>query len=222
MASGVRGRFDLVVFDLDGTLVVHDGPVWRTLHGALGSDPERRREVVRQALAGEISYAEWFAADLAMLDAAGADRAALLAVVDTFQPAPGALALLARLRAAGVHTAILSGGVDLVVERHLPGDLVDAVWVNQVHFDAAGRITGGTPTPYDREHKAAGVRELRERFGVPKDRVAFVGNGPNDVAAAHEAAFAIAWNDAPAELRAASDVYLPGPDLLSAAPLLLM
>lgn len=216
-----RPRFDLVVFDLDGTLVVHDGPVWKTLHGALGSDPARRKDVVRRALSGEISYAEWFAADLEMLSAAGADREALLAVVDTFHPAPGALELLRRLRAAGVHVAILSGGVDLVVERHLPADLVDTVWVNRVFFDADGRISGGEPTPYDREHKAAGIRELRARFHAPRERVAFVGNGPNDVAAAHEAAFSIAWNDAPPELRAASDVYLPGPDLLTAAPFLL-
>ncbi|TNF28413.1 MAG: HAD family hydrolase [Deltaproteobacteria bacterium] len=221
MASGVSRRYDLVVFDLDGTLVVHDGPVWKTLHGALGSDPARRKEVVRRALAGEISYADWFAADLAMLEAAGADRDALMAVVATFHPAPGALELLRRLKAAGAHTAILSGGVDLVVERHLPADLIDAVWVNRIFFDAGGRISGGEATPYDREHKAAGVRELRRRFGVPKERVAFVGNGPNDVAAAHEAAFAVAWNDAPEDLRAASDVYLPGPDLLAAEPYLL-
>ena len=217
----MRRRFDLVVFDLDGTLVVHDGPVWRTLHGALGSDPVRRKEVVRQALAGELSYAEWFAADLAMLAAAGADRAALQRVVDTFHPAPGALELLRALQQAGARTAILSGGVDLVVERHIPAQLVDATWINRIAFDAGGAIVGGEATPYDREHKGAGVRELRERFGVGRERVAFVGNGPNDVAAAHEAGFAVAWRDAPPDLRAASDVYLPGPDLLSVAPFLL-
>lgn len=220
-ASASRRRFDLVVFDLDGTLVTHDGPVWRTLHGRLGSDPTRRREVVRQALAGQISYAEWFAADLAMLRAAGADRTRLLAVVDDLAPALGALSLLRALRAAGARTAVLSGGLDLVVERHLPADLLDAVHINRVHFDAAGAIAGGEATPYDREHKADGLRALAVRFGVAAERVAFVGNGPNDIEAAREAAFAVAWADAPEALRAVSDLYLPGPDLMTLAPHLL-
>jgi len=214
-------RFDLVVFDLDGTLVAHEGPLWRTLHGRLGSDPARRREVVRQALAGEIGYDAWFAADLDMLREAGATRDAMCAVVDTLAPMPGALALLAALKAAGAVTAILSGGIDLVVARHIPDGLVDHVFINQIHFDAAGRILGGSATPYDLAHKAAGIRELRRRHGVSRARTAFVGNGPNDIEAAEEAGFAVAWADAPEALRAASDVYLPGPDLMSLTPHLL-
>ena len=60
-------RYGLVAFDLDGTLVAHDEPIWKTLHTACGSDLVRRKAVLRAAFAGEISYADWFAADIAML-----------------------------------------------------------------------------------------------------------------------------------------------------------
>ncbi|MDP6944425.1 MAG: hypothetical protein QF464_09775, partial [Myxococcota bacterium] len=71
-------RHRLVAFDLDGTLVAHDEPIWKTLHEACGSDLVRRRAVLRAARARELSYADWFAADIDMLQDAGATRADIL------------------------------------------------------------------------------------------------------------------------------------------------
>lgn len=213
-----RRRFDLVIFDLDGTLIEHDEPIWKTLHERLGSDRARRFQVIGDALAGRIDYAAWFQADLDMLRAAGATREAMLGVVRELRPMPRALALLRLLRGLGARIAVLSGALDLLLEAHFPAELFDAVHINRVRFDAAGHITGGEATAYDLERKADGVRALAASFGVPLPRVAFVGNGDNDLGAAGAAGFAIAWRDAPAALRAASDVYEPGPDLLDLVP----
>jgi len=216
-----RRRFDLVVFDLDGTLVAHDEPIWATLHRELGSDPVRRKEALRRGLAGELPYDAWFAHDITLLAEAGATRAAILAVIDRLALTPGAEVLLAALHDAGVRLAVLSGGLDLVADRHLPRGVPIEVHANRFHFDADGVLVGGTATRFDRAHKATGIVHLAERFAVPLPRVAFVGNGANDIEAARAAGFAIAWNDAPPELRAASHAYVGGPDLCALVPLLL-
>ena len=90
--------YPLVIFDLDGTLLNHTEPVWKTLHRLCGSDPVRRRQVVAAGLSGQISYAEWFAADLEMLKAVTATKAQVLDVAKQMQPQRGCVALLDALR----------------------------------------------------------------------------------------------------------------------------
>ena len=218
MSTSPSRRFDLVVFDLDGTLVAHDEPIWATLHRELGSDPVRRKEALRKGLAGELAYADWFAHDIELLVAAGATRDAVLAVIARLELTPGAAAVLTALHDAGVRLAVLSGGLDLVADHHLPDDLPIRVHANSFAFDGVGRLVGGRATAFDRQHKADGLAFLAEGFGVELGRVAFVGNGHNDVAAASVAGFSIAWNDAPPELVAASSVYVAGPDLRAILP----
>jgi HAD superfamily phosphoserine phosphatase-like hydrolase len=209
-----------VVFDLDGTLIAHHEPIWKTLHEAVGSDLGRRRAVVEAARRGELTYAEWFANDLAMLRAAGATRAVLSGVLARLRPTPHAYELCARLRAGGAKVAVLSGGVDLALPIVLPGLELDHLHINRLHFDAQGALVGGEPTPYDRHHKLEGLLDLGRRFGVPLSRVAFVGDGPNDVDAARAAGFSIAWGTAPDALRYVCHRHVEGPSLAALDPLL--
>ncbi|MGM0575789.1 MAG: HAD family hydrolase [Myxococcota bacterium] len=214
-----RARYDLVAFDLDGTLVAHYEPIWKTFHERLGSDRTRRKAVIADAVAGRISYEEWFAADLEMLRAAGARRDDLEAVAAGLEAAPGAPDLVRDLQRAGARVAVLSGGADLVLEAVLPGLAFDAVHINRIHFADDGHIVGGRHTAYDMEHKATGLRELCARFGVPMERTAFVGDGANDVEAAREAGFSVAWGDAaPDALREAAHAFVEGPHLDALRP----
>ncbi len=213
--------FDIVIFDLDGTLVAHHEPIWKTLHTRLGSDPQARRELLQAGLAATISYPDWLAGDVALLQAAGATRDSIAAIVSELSPVPGAGALLTALGAAGVHRALLSGGVHMAIDQHLEAGLLDEVYINQLVFDDDGALIDGRPTPYDMADKGTGVRAIAERRSVPIARVAFVGNGRNDVAGAEAAGYAIAVGDAPDALREVSDCYRPLGDLRALIPLLL-
>ncbi|MEZ4267340.1 MAG: HAD-IB family phosphatase [Myxococcota bacterium] len=214
----LRPRYDLVAFDLDGTLVAHHEPIWKTFHRRLGTDPAERARILAQGLAGDISYADWFAHDIRMLRGVGARRDALTSLARELEPAPGARGLVEDLRAAGVRVAVISGGVDLVLHTVLPDLELDGVFINRFEFDAEGGLIGGQATPYDRDHKAAGLLALAERFGVARSRTAFVGDGPNDVAAARVAGLAIAWGDAPDALIEASHLHERGPHLDALRP----
>jgi phosphoserine phosphatase len=213
-------RYRLVAFDLDGTLVAHHEPIWKTLHESCGSDLTRRSAVLRAARAGELSYAEWFAADVDMLRNARVTRQDIMAVVAPLAPTPGARELVQDLQQAGARVVVISGGVGLVVDTVFPDVRFDAVHINRLSFDAAGLLAGGSPTAYDMAHKVDGLRELAEQFAVNMADTAFVGDGPNDVAIAGVAGLSIAWGDADPGLVAASDHHVRAVHLDALRPLL--
>ena len=220
MQGNLTPRYPLVVFDFDGTLIPHEGSVWRTIHTRLGSDPLRRRAVVRAGLSGEISYAEWFAADVEMLRKNGVSRSDLLAIADSFSPTPGALELLADLRAGGARLAVLSGGLHLVCEQVFSQHPFDIIHANRLIFDDAGLLSDGVATPFDMERKGEGIVALAAALNLAPSSVAFVGDGPNDVSAAHMAGFSVAWGDAFSGLIEASSVCVVGPHMDSLRPFL--
>ena len=76
-------RFDLVAFDVDGTLVHHpeDKTVWEVLnHRFTGSEDQNvgRYDLYKR---GKISYAEWVALDIGSWRDAGATRFSSAAIV---------------------------------------------------------------------------------------------------------------------------------------------
>ena len=101
-------RFELVIFDLDGTLITLDKSVWQLLHDSLGTDPAARQATLKKAKSGEITYDEWFHTDLIMLREAGARREDVQRVLGGLEVVEGARELLAELRAAGCRIAVIS------------------------------------------------------------------------------------------------------------------
>lgn len=213
--------YDLVVFDLDGTLIQGTIFIWQTLHDAFSTDRERRRKAKEDFFEGRISYQAWFEHDLLLLGEVGATRDRMLDCLAAIHRTPGAPETLLALQQAGVRLAILSGSLDIVLE-HFYGEVPFAeVLINRLRFDEQGRIAGGVHTPYDVEQKGAGLREIARRQGVPTSRVAFVGDNYNDVSAAAEAGLAVAFNPRSAELAAKAHVVLLEPDLRAILPHLL-
>jgi len=206
-------EYPLVCFDLDGTLVDDTVFIWKTLHERFATDAAARRRAHDDHFAGRISYARWFETDLELLDRAGATRDGILRVLDDLRPMAGAGETLAELRRRGHRLAVISGSLDIVLEHLFPGQRFDHVLINRVVFAAGGRIAGGTPTPFDLEGKAAGLRELCRREGIATRQAAFVGDNVNDLWVAREAGLAIAFNCKSEELRRACHAEVAGRDL---------
>ena len=208
-------RFDLVCFDVDGTLVIHpDGKVvWQILNEKfLGTDHLNEERYARYRR-GEISYPDWVALDVGDWMRAGATRETILEGMGTLTLVGGARETLAALKSAGCRLAVISGTLDLCLDTLFPDHPFDDVHTNRIWFDEEGRIAGWEATPFDMEGKARALREIAAREGIPLERCAFVGDHTNDVAAAREAGLAVAFNPKSAEIEAASDVVLRGDDL---------
>jgi phosphoserine phosphatase len=213
--------YDLVCFDLDGTLIQGTVFIWQTLHDAFHTDAEQRRLAKEAFFAGQLTYQEWFRHDLVLLGQAGATRERMIAAMSGIHVTPGAREVLRALRAAGCRLAILSGSLDLVLEHFLGDERFDEVLINRIGFDAEGRLATGVHTPYDVDLKGEGLREIGRRLGVTPDRTAFVGDNANDLSAAEAAGFAIAFNPRSDALAAVASVVVKSTDLRPILPYLL-
>lgn len=213
-------RYPLVCFDLDGTLVDDTIFIWKSLHEHFRTDAVRRKRAHDDYFSGEITYRQWFECDLELLDEAGATRREIEAVLDRLRAMPHSHATLETLKERGHRIAVISGSLDIVIGRLFPDVEFDHVLINRIEFGPDGRISGGTPTPYDLEGKAEGLKELCRLEGIETSRAAFVGDNSNDLWIAREAGLSIAFNCKSDELRAVCDVELRGKDLFGLLELL--
>ncbi len=203
----------LIAFDLDGTLVDDTIYVWKTLHEHFGSDPKRRFDARRDYMSGRISYEEWFRTDLELLSERGATRDAILGCFDGLKPAPGALKVLGELKKRGFVIGLISGSLDILLERFFPAHVFDYIMINRMEFDEAGHISGGQHTPYDLEGKASGLEELAKREGLQLSQCAFVGDNINDLHVMKAAGLSVCVHPKHPDVERVADIVLRGDDL---------
>jgi phosphoserine phosphatase len=171
--------------------------------------------------AGDLDYRGWFFEDIRLLQEAGATREGLLKVVAGMRLMDGAQETLETLRATGAHLVIISGTLDLVVKHFGLDGLVHEVFCNAFHFDATGRLSGGTPTPFDIEAKADALKVTAKRLGVALEETAFVGDNFNDVEIAKAAGMSLAFNCKSDALAKVATQVVPGQDLRKVLPFLM-
>ena len=213
-------RFDLVAFDVDGTLVHHpeDKTVWEVLNQRFtGSDDQN---VLRWDLykRGKLSYAEWVALDIASWRDAGATREAMTGSFGELTLVEGARETLRVLKSQGARLAVISGTLDLLLDALFPDHPFDEVYTNRIAFDPDGRISHWHATPFDMDGKGVALRSIALREDIPLARCAFVGDHANDVAAARLAGFSVAFNPKSAELEAAASAVVRSRDLRDILP----
>jgi len=106
---------------------------------------------------------------------------------------PGAEALMASLKAAGVRTALVSGGFDYFTE-HMRRELgFDYAWANVLEV-ADGRLTGRVTGPViDAQAKADRLTATRDALGLTPEQVLCCGDGANDIPMFRAAGFGIAY-----------------------------
>jgi phosphoserine phosphatase len=219
----VSCRFDLVAFDVDGTLVHHpeDKTVWEVLNRRFtGSDDQNahRWDLYKR---GKLSYAEWVALDIESWREAGATRETLTGSFGELTLVSGAKETLDALKSEGARLAVISGTLDLLLDTLFPDHPFDEVYTNRIAFDPEGRISHWHATPFDMDGKGVALRAIAMREGIPLARCAFVGDHVNDIAAARLAGFSIAFNPKSEELEALASAVVRSRDLRDILPHLL-
>jgi len=201
---------DLVVFDIDGTLIVHPTGqvVWQVLNGRYGTDPEINAQRLQAHREGRLSYPEWVRLDVEDWRRAGAGRTEIVAALREFQLVEGAAETLATLGRRGYRLAAVSGTLDVLVDTVLPDHPFERLFCNRLRFDEAGEVASWEATPFDFEGKATALDRLAEDLDVPVSRMAFVGDDVNDVAAARAAAFSAAYRPRSEALAEVCDVVV--------------
>jgi phosphoserine phosphatase len=197
----------LVVMDVDSTLV--QGEVIEMLAAHAGSAAQVA-EITEQAMRGDLDFAESLRERVATL--AGLDAAALGAVYDRLELAPGARTLVRTLKRLGYRFAIVSGGFTQVTDR-IAADLgIDYAQANELEI-ADGRLTGNIVGPVlDRPGKAEALREFAAHAGIALSNTVAIGDGANDLDMLAAAGLGIAFNAKPV-VREAADTSVNVPYL---------
>ncbi len=206
-------RYKLVCFDLDGTIVDDTEFIWHTLHEHFSIDQSLVRKWHNMYLEGKITYAEWFAEDVAWWNRAGARKKDFFEAISGLRLMQGAEETIFELKRRGAKIAVISGSLDIVMHHFFPGNPFDHVFINQISFDHKGRISGYKVSPYDFVHKATGLKLIATRENIPLAKTVFVGDNLNDIEAVRTAGLGISFNSKSKELDAAADIVVKKKDL---------
>jgi len=214
--------FDLVCFDVDGTLVRHptNKVIWEVLNQRFTGSDAINRERHRMFRNGEITYVRWVELDVSGWIAAHATHDQVVEVVREFEVCDGAWEMMHTLKREGCLMALVSGTLNVVIETLFPDHPFDDVYSNGLEFDAEGRLCGWRATPFDLDGKPDALRELSARHRVPLDRIAFVGDGENDVPVVGVAGRVVAFNPRSTELENRADHVVRNASMLEVLPFL--
>jgi len=198
----------IVVFDMDGTLVVGESIDLLARHK--GNAPEIEA-ITREAMEGRLDFADSLRRRVALL--AGLPETTLRDVASELEIAPGAPQALRVLRRLGYRLGVLSGGFSIIVEAVRERLGLDFAVGNQVEIEN-GRLTGRLIEPIlDAEGKATALRRIAEKEGVSLEQVVGVGDGANDIPMLQAAGLGIAFR-AKERTRECADATLVRSDFL--------
>ncbi len=211
-------RYRLACFDVDGTLVGKTVFVWQTLHDYFHTDPVQRKKAHDDYSAGRISYSQWFEWDIKLLLERGANQSRMQQAIGSLELLAGAHELLIALKRAGLLLAVISGSLNIVLDKFDLARHFDQVFLNELFFDRQGQIIGWRPTPFDMEKKAAGLEFLTAKYDLDIRETVFVGDNFNDLSIARRAGLAIAFNSSCDELIECCQVRIDSADLRDVLP----
>jgi phosphoserine phosphatase len=205
----------MVVFDLDGTLADGTASIWKTILESLGINEHPRRIELRDRFrTGEIGYREWAEGDMKLMIEYGVNKAKMLKALESVWLMKGARETLDALKARGMKLAVVSGSMDIVLEKLMPDykKIFDHVYILKIIFGGKGNVKG-IDTCHDAWHKDIALREICRLEKISLDECVFVGDHSNDVSASKIAGLSIAFDPKSDKLREAADVIIEKKDM---------
>ena len=170
----------LVVFDMDGTVLNHNS--WLKLHHAFGLDDGEDEVMLRWYSEGVLTYREWTDLIMRIYRARGrATRQRALEVFDRCTPHLAAHAVVAEVRARGFEVALVSGGIDILVESIARRLGIERHRANhRMVFDGEDQLVGMEMSDNDDAFKVTTLKDFCSEIGIPANACFCVGDGLND------------------------------------------
>ncbi|MDD4244810.1 MAG: HAD-IB family phosphatase [Candidatus Methanomethylophilaceae archaeon] len=195
-------KFDLVIFDMDGTLTRCKSS-WGFVHDELGVDND---EAYRAFVNMEIDEAEFMRRDIGlwMETCPGIKDIDIARILTRMPLMDGIQETIATLSYNGIKSVICSGGIGhaarmIAEEFGFDGWLADAL-----ETDENGVLTGEGIRNIDLMDKGKSAVELMRDFGAAKERTISVGNSYIDISVFKQTGLSIAFNPADEEYTAAA------------------
>jgi phosphoserine phosphatase len=206
---GENQQFNLVIFDLDGTLT-KGRSIWEYIHIRLGKWYGFAEEYQKQFLAGNISYEEFCERDAQVWRGMRVEE--LLDIVNTVPFHSGVDEMLSFLKHKGLKLSMVSSGLSLLTN-----------WVHDKYgFDYSvsndllhenGILTGKVRIQVYYDKKAEWVEKILKQFEVNPKEVIAIGDSKGDIDMFQMVGFSIAFNSSCKELDQIADICIRSQNL---------
>ncbi|MBI2032371.1 MAG: HAD family phosphatase [Candidatus Levybacteria bacterium] len=170
----------LVCFDLNETLIEEN--TWKNLNLALGVSPEEDESILKDYEEGRTTYEEGQERlEKIYLKHGLATKNKILETVNQYKYRQGAKEIIRYLKKKGYHIALLSGSIDLLVEkvaRELDVDLFGSN--NSFVFDKDNKLIEIKTEGRDSTIKVKQLKEFIDKLKIFSREVVCVGDGLSD------------------------------------------
>jgi phosphoserine phosphatase len=209
----------LAAFDMDGTLV-DVASSWAAVHDYFGDHNEEGLRLFRE---NKIDDHEFLRRDIQVWWRHRPNLTVdeLEVILDTVPLMPGAVELFRGLKDAGVVTAIISGGIDLLARRIARQLGVDYVLANGFRVNSDGRLTGEGIIRVPIWDKEGVLKQVQAQLGIPPERTGSVGNSEIDVGLFRRSRIGVAFLPEDDAVKAGATHVVPEKDLRKVLPFLL-
>lgn len=181
-----------VAFDCDGVLADSISS-WRTIHDHFGTSS---KDLLQRFMAGELTDNEFMNADIALWKEKSSKihRDDLFRAYSGCKLMKGAKELVADLKSAGIHVAIVSAGVDLFVQS-IAGLVKADDWIaNGFKFDEDGWLLDEGVVRVPSKEKFTSIQRLLDILDCPPDRLVSIGDSSMDLSMRIEGSTFIGFN----------------------------
>ncbi|MGN0098182.1 MAG: HAD family hydrolase [Candidatus Methanomethylophilaceae archaeon] len=185
-------KYDLVCFDMDGTLTKLRSS-WCWVHSCFEVDNEPAYQAFCN---GEIDEPEFMRRDIALWTNKKPD-VTIRDIAVLFRDMPlidGIQETIACLKANGIRTVIISGGINLAAEMLAREFGFDDYIADEILAYDDGRLTGEGKMNVDLRDKGINVRQYIEKYGTTMERTVSVGNSFTDIPMFKNSGMSIAFN----------------------------
>ena len=181
-----------VAFDCDGVLADSISS-WRTIHEHFGTDS---KDLLQKFMAGELTDSEFMAADIALWKDVSPKihRDDIFRAYSGCKLMKGAKQIVADLKAAGIHVAIVSAGVDMYVQSIAAMVKADDWIANGFQFDDDGWLLDEGIVRVPSMQKYTSIEKLLKILDCPPERLISVGDSSMDLSMHVEGSTFIGFN----------------------------
>jgi len=201
--------FNLVIFDLDGTLT-QERSIWEYIHKQLGKWYGFAEEYQNQFLAGKISYERFCELDAEVWKGMSVEE--LLEIVKTVPFHRGADELINYLKNKGLKLTMVSSGLSILSHWvHEKFGFDYSVSNDLLHEN--GILTGKVKIQVYYDKKAEWVKKILKQFGMMPEEVIAIGDSVGDIDMFQMVGFSIAFNSSCPDLEKIASVCIQSQNL---------